>query len=111
MADQKSNQNFRWIKFSGESVDRWSKIIDELDLRQIPLNLIDEIAFRSHRGQDIIIRVSDFSDHTEEELGQLIDATIDQHRDNLKSVEFLVNFDRLEKVIFDNISGMFGNAD
>jgi hypothetical protein len=109
VADQKNSPNLRWIKFTGESVDRWGTIIDELDLKQIPLNLIDEIALRAHNGQDVIIRIADFADYQDDDLGQMIDNTINQNRNNLKAVEFLVNFDRLEQVIFNNISGMFGN--
>ncbi len=110
MGDRQSKNNFRWIRFTGDSVSRWSDIIDDVHLRQIPVELIDAIKFITHDGDEVSIKITELlankhSDH----IGEIIDEAIENKRNDLRAVEFLVNFDKLETQIVDAIGRLFEN--
>lgn len=113
MADHqnRNNNNFRWIRFTGDSVARWSEIIDDVPLRQIPVELIDAIKFTTHSGDEISVKVSDLVDLNADNIGDAIDNAIESKRGDLKSVEFSVNFDKLENHIIDAIIKLFDNSE
>lgn len=111
MADhQNRNDNLRWIRFTGDSVARWSEIIDDVPLKQIPVELIDAVKFTTHTGDEISVKISDLAD-PQSDIGDAIDRAIESRRAELKSVEFSVNFDKLENHIIDAIIKLFDNSE
>lgn len=111
MEDRPSHNNLRWIRFTGDSVDRWSGIIDEIQLNQIPLNLIESIRLTTHKGETIDIKVGEIAGSDDENVGELIDQTITSKKNDLKAVEFAVNFDKLEGHILNAIIKLFDTSE
>lgn len=111
MADHPNKDNFRWIRFTGDSVSRWSEIIDDVPLRQIPVELIDTVKFITHSGNEISVKLSDLVDSQDDNIGESIDRAIESRKRDLKSVEFSVNFDKLETHIIDAIIKLFDNSE
>lgn len=108
---QNKNNNFRWIRFTGDSVARWSEIIDDVPLKQIPVELIDAVKFTTHTGDEISVKISDLVDPKSENIGDAIDNAIESRRNELRSVEFSINFDKLEHHIVDAIIKLFDNSE
>lgn len=107
----KNNGNLRWIRFTGDSVQRWSEIIDDIPLRQIPVELIVAVKFVMHTGDEISVKINDLIDPKFGNIGEAIDHAIESRRNNLKAVEFSVNFDKLESHILDAIIKLFDNSE
>lgn len=108
MADHPSKNNFRWIRFTGDSVSRWANIIDEVELKQIPVELIDSVKFISRDGTELSIKIVDLlKNRDEDHVGDIIDQAIESRKEDLRAVEFLLDFDKLESTIVSAIGKLF----
>lgn len=111
MDDPQSKNNFRYIRFVGDSVSRWGDIIDEMALRQIPVELIDSVKFVTKNGNEISVKISELVGSNKDNIGESIDQAIESKKENLKAVEFAVNFDKLEEHIVDAIVKLFDTSE
>lgn len=93
-------------KFSDEFYDRWQHLLEDIEMNDIPLQFVREIAVNMKDGEVISFNISKMiRDRLKtRDIEQAIEEFLEHHDDEIGNVNFHINVQAVAEEVTDRVS-------